>query len=94
MSFEWPAAERGVITPTESTRNGYHVIHWDRGGLDFWMVSNLNEAEMNQLATMLRETHRWRAASGAEQSTRIARGREAAREDAFDLRDAESQMGR
>jgi len=49
-----PRRDRDGTTPSDSTLNGYHVIHWERGGLNFWIVSNLNQAEMNQLAAMLR----------------------------------------
>ena len=52
--FEWPISEPHPPPPGATTHNGYRVIHWDRGGLSFWMVSNLNAAEMEQFAGMLK----------------------------------------
>ncbi len=51
--FEWPALGPHP-PPGATTQNGYHVVHWERGGLSFWMVSNLNAAEMEQFVDLLK----------------------------------------
>jgi anti-sigma factor RsiW len=52
--FEWPTTERDA--PVSGTvERGYTVLYWVRGGIEYWMVSDLNEAEMRQAAALLRE---------------------------------------
>jgi anti-sigma factor RsiW len=48
--FMWPAATpAGAIA---ETRNGYHLQSWSSGGMIFWAVSDLNEAELRQFASL------------------------------------------
>jgi anti-sigma factor RsiW len=35
---------------------GFHVHHWIRAGMSFWVVSDLNEAELTQFANALRQS--------------------------------------
>jgi len=49
--FVWPAADREVPPTTETVR-GFHVVHWTRGGMSLWAVSDLNEAELQQFVTI------------------------------------------
>jgi anti-sigma factor RsiW len=35
------------------TQQGYHVIHGTHGGMTFWVVSDLNSAELATFAHML-----------------------------------------
>ena len=51
--FVGPAAERDLAPLTWSTR-GFHVKHWIRGGMSFWAVSDLNDAELSGLVRSLR----------------------------------------
>ena len=39
-------------TPNETTRNGYHLIHWRRSGIDSWAVSDLNPAELKSFVAL------------------------------------------
>jgi len=32
---------------------GFHVVHWIRGGMSFWAVSDLNETELTEFARAL-----------------------------------------
>jgi anti-sigma factor RsiW len=36
------------------TRQGYHLLHWSRGGLGYWAVSDLNEGELREFADLIR----------------------------------------
>jgi len=29
-------------------RQGYNLIHWDKSGMEYWVISDLNEAELRQ----------------------------------------------
>ena len=50
--FVWPAAEPSLAPVTWSMR-GFHVQHWIRGGMSFWAVSELNDAELSGLVRSL-----------------------------------------
>ncbi len=52
--FVWPAtgSERGT-TETTTARQGYNVVRWTRGGMEFCAVSDLNAAELRQFADLV-----------------------------------------
>lgn len=50
--FEWPAAA-GDAPCRPATRQGYHLIHWVRGGMAWWAVSDLNERELQEFVDLL-----------------------------------------
>lgn len=50
--FVWPDA--GAPRKAESrTARGYNTIRWADAGMDYWLVSDLNEAELERLAGLL-----------------------------------------
>ena len=44
--FIWPTTERDSRPAVLAPINGYNLIHWSRGGMTFWAVSDLNEKEL------------------------------------------------
>jgi mycothiol system anti-sigma-R factor len=53
--FIWPDATN-VDTPIrKETRQGFHLISWSRAGMNYWVVSDLDPTELNELAQRLRE---------------------------------------
>lgn len=34
-------------------RNGYHLLHWNNGGLEYWAVSDLNPEELREFVRLL-----------------------------------------
>jgi anti-sigma factor RsiW len=54
--FVWPSANGVETAPREAIRNGYNLIHWSNGQMNFWAVSDLNSDE---LGAFVRD---WRAA--------------------------------
>ena len=56
--FIWPDSDR--ITwrdaSTIAVRNGYHIGHWVQGGMVFWAVSDLNEAELSKFIQLWKDT--------------------------------------
>jgi anti-sigma factor RsiW len=52
--FVWPAAGEEAQPPRGLTRQGFHLIHWTKGGLTCWVVSDLNEAELQQFVEAIR----------------------------------------
>jgi anti-sigma factor RsiW len=50
--FVWPATDRAPATGAQTIR-GFHVRHWVRDNMSFWAVSDLNDAELNELVRAL-----------------------------------------
>jgi anti-sigma factor RsiW len=53
--FVWPASDAGAQAPVLSTRQGYQLVRWSQGGMQAWAVSDLNAAELQTFAALLRE---------------------------------------
>jgi anti-sigma factor RsiW len=60
--FIWPDAKEGSGTTgtvrekenEEPNRQGYHVIHWKQEGMQFWAVSDVNAAELQEFTMLTR----------------------------------------
>ena len=52
-SFSSVPADSGTET---LTRQGYHLRHWTQAGMSYWAVSDLNEAELQQFAALVRRS--------------------------------------
>lgn len=46
--FIWPTASRDS-RPVIQVQQGYNVIHWIKSGMNYWAISDLNVAELQQL---------------------------------------------
>ncbi|WP_422085521.1 anti-sigma factor family protein [Variovorax sp.] len=54
--FVWPASsDAKAQAPVLSARQGYQLVHWTQGGMQAWAVSDLNAAELQNFAALLRE---------------------------------------
>jgi anti-sigma factor RsiW len=47
-----PVDERS--SSSHESRNGFHMIEWQSGGLDYWVVSDLNSAELEQFIALFK----------------------------------------
>ena len=52
--FIWPAVG-GDAGRREITAQGYHLLGWNDGGLQYWAVSDLNTHELETLADLMRQ---------------------------------------
>jgi anti-sigma factor RsiW len=52
--FIWPSAEADSSRRT-ITKRGYNVAHWTHGHMNYWAVSDLNAAELNEFANDLQK---------------------------------------
>ena len=50
--FITPAATNRNSSPTVLTRRGYNVLSWTNNAMNYWAVSDLNEAELRQFAQL------------------------------------------
>ena len=53
--FTWPASGANRSTPSVSTRQGYHLLQSRQDGLEVWIVSDLNIAELEDFARRYRQ---------------------------------------
>lgn len=53
--FVWPAPDAQARPTVRSARQGYQLVHWAQGGMQAWAVSDLNAAELQNFAALLRE---------------------------------------
>jgi anti-sigma factor RsiW len=55
--FTWPTAddrEGAGRSPAAASRQGFHVLHWTRGGMTYWAVSDASEERLRRFAELLR----------------------------------------
>ena len=48
----WPE-EEGSTNTADFARQGYNVIHFNRGGMSFWVASDLNPAALHDFVAKL-----------------------------------------
>src|SRR5436853_7350568 len=51
--FVWPASSNSKSTAQASVRQGYNLIRWTNAGMDWWAISDLNLAELQQFVQLL-----------------------------------------
>lgn len=54
--FSWPAEAGRDAGPSRESGHGYNLLHWRRGGVEYWVASDLNAAELQQFTALLRAT--------------------------------------
>jgi len=52
--FSWPADSGPDADAAPEPRHGYNMLHWRRAGVEYWIASDLNAAELRQFAELLR----------------------------------------
>ena len=53
--FLWPAHRGPADGADETTRQGYHLLHWTTPEYTYWAVSDLGLAELREFARLLRQ---------------------------------------
>lgn len=48
----WPAKEAGDIEPKVESRNGFTTLHWRRGGLELWAVSDIERSQLERFVRL------------------------------------------
>ncbi len=54
--FVWPSSQGLAANVKKSTQRGYQVIHWAQSGMVYWVVSDLNEGELQEFVQEIRKT--------------------------------------
>jgi anti-sigma factor RsiW len=53
--FVWPEASDAVRSSDTRAIRGFHVRHWTRGGMSYWAVSDVNDADLDQFVHALQQ---------------------------------------
>jgi anti-sigma factor RsiW len=51
--FVWPGAGAGAEPPTLAVRQGYNVLQWRAGGMQYWAVSDVAAEDLRTLGRLL-----------------------------------------
>lgn len=51
--FIWPSHAARGLAEESMKRQGYNLLHWDKSGMEYWAISDLNEAELRQFAEIM-----------------------------------------
>ena len=51
--FVWPAADAQEVAPIAFSRQGYSILHWNRGAMRYWAVADVAPAQLAVLAEAL-----------------------------------------
>ena len=52
--FVWPASDRPLHGEQQLTREGFHLIHFVNSAMNYWIISDLDQTELQQFAALLR----------------------------------------
>jgi anti-sigma factor RsiW len=53
--YVWPSAREGAAELKTASRRGYHVYHWTQAGMNYWVVSDLNEEALQRFVQRIRK---------------------------------------
>jgi len=53
--FVWPSNGAPAVNETASVHQGYNLIRWSNEGMNYWAVSDLNLAELQQFVQLLHQ---------------------------------------
>ena len=51
--FIWPSSDAQEIPEKSMRRQGYNLLHWEKSGMGYWAISDLDEAELRQFEEIL-----------------------------------------
>jgi anti-sigma factor RsiW len=51
--FIWPATANRSSDMNALVRNGYNIVHWANGGMEYWAVSDLNSMDLKKFSAMV-----------------------------------------
>jgi anti-sigma factor RsiW len=53
--FTWPAVNDEEQAVRAFSRQGFHVRHWQRSGMTYWTISDLNDQELDEFVKLFQE---------------------------------------
>jgi anti-sigma factor RsiW len=52
--FIWPSTLNSSTAEDFRTQQGYNVIHWSQGGMEYWAVSDVNQGDLGEFVGLVR----------------------------------------
>jgi len=49
----WPDESKTESAARTEESNGFHLVHWQSGGMNYWMISDIDAADLRELAGLL-----------------------------------------
>jgi anti-sigma factor RsiW len=53
--YIWPAEQAGSTSEVTTQRQGYNLIHWTTSGMNYWAISDLNNVELDEFASLVQQ---------------------------------------
>ena len=53
--FTWPAGNSDDKDVRARTRQGFHIRYWQRSGMAYWAISDLNNRELDEFVRLFQE---------------------------------------
>jgi anti-sigma factor RsiW len=53
--FIWASAGNASTREISLARRGYNLVHWTEGGMEYWAVSDVNRADLQEFARAVRQ---------------------------------------
>lgn len=53
--YVWPDNSQATSAATQVSRQGYHLLGWQTGGMHYWAVSDTGEAELQRLQALMEQ---------------------------------------
>ncbi len=53
--YVWPAEQAGSTSEVTTQRQGYNLIHWTSSGMNYWAISDLNNVELHEFASLVQQ---------------------------------------
>jgi len=49
----WPDETKTESAPRAEDENGFHLLHWRGGGMNYWMISDVDASDLRELAGLM-----------------------------------------
>lgn len=53
--WTYPSASAATVAPHMETKRGYQIANWSAGGMEYWVVTDLNPDELRTFCSLIRE---------------------------------------
>jgi anti-sigma factor RsiW len=53
--FTWPSTSDGAEAVRNFSRQGFHIRDWQRSGMNYWAISDLNDEDLDQFVRLFQE---------------------------------------
>src|SRR5262249_35667164 len=53
--YVWPAVRASEAGLKTASYQGYHLFHWTAAGMNYWVVSDLNNEDLQRFVQLIRE---------------------------------------